>query len=77
MRLATGTRTSSKVSDTVSLARWPILFSCLPTVRPEGRPSTTKQVMPLCLLALSTVANTVNCSAWPPLVMKHLEPLRT
>ena len=58
-RWEAGTRTLSKWITRVSLARWPILSSFLPTVTPGALASRTKAQMPLWRLARSRVAKTV------------------
>ena len=49
-RLASGTRTSSRINSDVSLARRPSLFSCLPARKPFMPFSSTKALMPSALL---------------------------
>ena len=51
--------TSSNSTSVVFEARWPILFSFLPTDTPGVARSTTKQVIPLCRSVPSSRANTV------------------
>ncbi len=51
--------TSSNRTSVVFEARWPILFSFLPTDTPGASRSTTKQVIPLCRSVPSRRANTV------------------
>ena len=58
IRLAAGTRTSSKTTSPVGLPRRPILSSSLATSTPQSA-STTKQLMPRCPASGSVTANTV------------------
>ena len=51
--------TSSNSTSVVFEARWPILFSFLPTDTPGVSRSTTKQVMPLWRCVPSSRAKTV------------------
>src|SRR5690349_19451647 len=72
-----GMTTSSKITSQVLEQRCPILSSLRPIFTPGVLASTTKQVMPLCFLFLSKVANTVNHEATPPLVIQRFCPFRT
>ena len=73
-----GTRQSSKISSAVLLPRMPILFSEVPTVKPGNSFSTMKAVTPPRAPSDGSVtAMTLMMSAWAPLVIKVLVPLRT
>ena len=76
-RFSLGTMQSSKIRSQVEEPRMPIFFSCLPVEKPGKSFSTMKAEMPWLPLDLSVMANTTKVSATLPLVMKHLEPLRT
>src|SRR5687767_7152565 len=71
-----GIFTSSKITSVVLEQRCPILSSLRPIFTPGVDASTTKQVMPLCFLARSKVAKTVNHEATPPLVIQRFCPFR-
>src|SRR5262245_59574287 len=72
-----GILASSKITSVVLEQRCPILSSFFPTFTPGVFASTTKQVIPLCLSALSKVANTVYQEATPPLVIQRFCPFNT
>ncbi len=74
--LASGTRQPSRISSAVSLARSPIFFSILPTLKPGVPFSTTKARCASRPFDGSLVAKITTHSARPPLVMKHLLPSR-
>ena len=78
IRLALGTRTSSKVSSAVGEPRIPILCSTRGAAKPGVSVSTMKALIPLRPPAAGSVsAKTVTTLAIEPWVMKRLLPLRT
>ena len=77
-RSAPGTRTSSRITSAVWLARMPILRNFGP--HRQARPcrgGTTKDAWPRAPSAGSTVATTTWTSAMPPLVIQVLVPFST
>ena len=59
MRRSSGRKTSLKKISWVGIARWPSLWSLLPTVKPSSPSSTMKAVMPLLRVPGATVAKTM------------------
>ena len=77
-RCASVTRTSSRVSSAVSLARHPSLSRCLDAVNPGVPWSTTNAVIPRCLDAAGLVrARTTQNPPTDPWVMKVFVPSST
>jgi hypothetical protein len=74
---ALGTLTSSKVMPRVSLARWPMFCSFLPTVMPGLSRGTMKPVSPRVPLSGSVEARRKYQSATPEFVIHILLPLMT
>mmetsp|Transcript_5561 Transcript_5561/g.23109 ORF Transcript_5561/g.23109 Transcript_5561/m.23109 type:complete len:249 (+) Transcript_5561:2068-2814(+) len=71
-----GTRTSSRMRFAVVDALMPSLSSGAPNEKPGLEVSTTKHVMPLCLSALSVVANTTAPDATMEFVVHALVPFK-
>jgi hypothetical protein len=74
-RLLSGTRTLSRNTDVVELARMPILSSCGPMLTPSMSRVTMNAPRFARSSATPVFANTVKKSAMPPLVIHSLLPL--
>ena len=77
-RCESDTRTSSRVSSTVSLERQPSFWRCFEAVNPCVPWSTTKAVIPFCLATSGFVrASTTQKPPTQPCVMNIFVPLMT
>ncbi len=76
-RLSLGTMQSSMMSSQLPVARMPIRFSCLPTLKPLKSFSTMKALMPLWRSSGLVYAKMTNVSAAWPLVIHAFVPFMT